>query len=117
MIEYLRKDDYIFCYWAGGNGYFSWLVERGGQLFFFTIAEMKYLNVRHWAYSGKQSEVDVVRNVLGSVGFRECPVYTSFRNAKETIQPLLKDIETYEKTVKQIEEEKLNEAKEGVGTG
>ena len=109
LVPKLTDRDYVMCYWqvpgadTGGPGHFAWLVERGDQLYFFTVLGMIHFNVRHWAYKNDRFQVDVVRNTVAALGFRhEVPIFAPYRNAKEQLRPLLDDLKIYEENLKQV---------------
>lgn len=114
LIPKLTDRDYVMCFWQAAGGHFAWLVERGDQLYLFTVLAMIQLSVRHWAYKGDRSQVDIVRNTIATMGFHEIPIYAPYRNAKEQLKPLLDDFKAYEETRKQRHEEQqqLKKAKE-----
>lgn len=101
-VDQLRKDDYVFCYWIGSEGRFAWLVERGKQLFFFEVEQMRAMYARHWAYSGNQNDIDIVRNIMGCLGYIEYPVYAPLRNADNSLDYLKKNLLMFENTINQI---------------
>lgn len=112
MIEKLRKDDFIYCIWDGGPSTIIWLVERGEQLFLFSIINGVKFIFDHFA-KRDNLQVDDIRRPFLLLGFKEYPVYANERHLSDTLRKYLKgEISAYEQRIGDAKKEQEKAVKE-----
>lgn len=127
MLERIRKDDFVYAYYLikdqqGQTINCAWVIERGGQLFVFTIMGMVQQTVRCFLADVERLQFEGVRTTLNMLGFIEIPVFTKYsqmnKDAEAELESAFKIFDTnlqkkQEEQLKAIQEaQKAQEAKE-----
>ena len=90
MIDRLRKDDFLYCYWKTGNGTTLWLVRRQDELFLFGIFQALNQRVQHFPYRGID-QIESISKAMVFLGFQEFPVYADYGRITGCLKSGLED--------------------------
>lgn len=111
----LRKGDSVKVFF-NGPGFFSYILVRDENIFYFCYLIGRGISVRYWPYESEH-EITAVRTVLATLGIQEFPIYKIY-HGNDTFrqipggQELLDNVAMYHADLKERKKQAEKDAKE-----